>query len=165
MSRWSSTITMSATGCLCKCACTSVLLHGLWSHLYSWKLELGLQHLLSVLCAIDHPTALIRTSPLDRAVFLNPQVWLLLSFLLTSLYKLNYWCLICQEMATHSSIFVWKIPWMEEPGGLQSMGLQRVRGDWSCTPTFHNLFLHIPVNISTTWTIDGTVQIFTPVFV
>ena len=29
-------------------------------------------------------------------------------------------------MATHSSILVWKIPWMEEPGGLQSMGLQRV---------------------------------------
>ena len=29
-------------------------------------------------------------------------------------------------MATHSSILVWKIPWTEEPGGLQSMGLQRV---------------------------------------
>ena len=32
-----------------------------------------------------------------------------------------------KEMATHSSIFVWKIPWTEEPGGLQSTGLQRVR--------------------------------------
>ena len=31
-----------------------------------------------------------------------------------------------KEMATHSSILAWKIPWMEEPGGLQSMGLQRV---------------------------------------
>ena len=30
-------------------------------------------------------------------------------------------------MATHSSILAWKIPWTEEPGGLQSMGLQRVR--------------------------------------
>ena len=29
-----------------------------------------------------------------------------------------------KEMATHSSILVWKIPWMEEPGRLQSMGLQ-----------------------------------------
>ena len=29
-------------------------------------------------------------------------------------------------MATHSSILVWKIPWTEEPGGLQSMRLQRV---------------------------------------
>ena len=29
-------------------------------------------------------------------------------------------------MATHSSILAWKIPWIEEPGGLQSIGLQRV---------------------------------------
>ena len=31
-----------------------------------------------------------------------------------------------KEMATHSSIFAWRIPWMEGPGGLQSMGSQRV---------------------------------------
>ena len=31
-----------------------------------------------------------------------------------------------EEMAIHSSILVWKIPWMEEPGRLQSMGSQRV---------------------------------------
>ena len=30
-----------------------------------------------------------------------------------------------EEMATHSSILAWTIPWPEEPGGLQSMGLQR----------------------------------------
>ena len=34
-----------------------------------------------------------------------------------------------KEMATHSSILAWKIPWTEEPGGLQSMRLQRVRQD------------------------------------
>ena len=34
-----------------------------------------------------------------------------------------------QEMATHSSILAWKIPWTEEPGGLQSMEWQRVRQD------------------------------------
>ena len=32
-------------------------------------------------------------------------------------------------MATHSSILAWRIPWTEEPGGLQSMGSQRVRCD------------------------------------
>ena len=32
-------------------------------------------------------------------------------------------------MATHSSILVWEIPWTEEPGGLQSMGSQKVRYD------------------------------------
>jgi len=31
-----------------------------------------------------------------------------------------------KEMATHSSILAWKIPWMQEPGRVQSMGLQRV---------------------------------------
>ena len=33
-------------------------------------------------------------------------------------------------MATHSSIHAWRIPWTEEPGGLQSMGSQRVRHNW-----------------------------------
>ena len=31
-----------------------------------------------------------------------------------------------KEMATHSSVLAWRIPWTEEPGGLQSIGLQRV---------------------------------------
>jgi len=34
-----------------------------------------------------------------------------------------------KEMATHSNILPWKIPWTEEPGGLQSMGSQRVGHD------------------------------------
>ena len=34
-----------------------------------------------------------------------------------------------KEMATHSSILAWRIPWIEEPGGLQSMGSQRVGHD------------------------------------
>ena len=36
-----------------------------------------------------------------------------------------------KEMATHSSVLAWKIPWIEKPGGLQSMGSQRVRHDWA----------------------------------
>ena len=39
-----------------------------------------------------------------------------------------------KEMATHSSILAWKIPWMEESGGLQSMGSQRVGHDWVTSP-------------------------------
>ena len=39
-------------------------------------------------------------------------------------------------MAPHSSTLAWKIPWMEEPGGLQSVGLQRVGHDCA---TNHNL--------------------------
>ena len=34
-----------------------------------------------------------------------------------------------KEMATHSSILAWEIPWTKKPGGLQSMELQRVRND------------------------------------
>ena len=40
-----------------------------------------------------------------------------------------------KEMATHSSILAWRIPWTEEPGRLQSMELQRVGHDWA-TNTF-----------------------------
>ena len=36
-----------------------------------------------------------------------------------------------KEMATHSNILAWKTPWMEEPGRLQSMGLQTVGHDWA----------------------------------
>ena len=39
-------------------------------------------------------------------------------------------------MAIHSSTFAWRIPWTEEPGGLQSMGSQRVRHDWA-TNTYY----------------------------
>ena len=34
-----------------------------------------------------------------------------------------------KEIATHSSVLAWRIPWTEEPGGLQSMELQRVGPD------------------------------------
>ena len=34
-----------------------------------------------------------------------------------------------KDMITHSTIFAWEIPWTEEPGGLLSMGLHRVRHD------------------------------------
>ena len=43
-----------------------------------------------------------------------------------------------KEMATHSSTLAWKIPW-EEPGGLQSMGLQRVGQDWAISLHFTSI--------------------------
>ena len=39
-----------------------------------------------------------------------------------------------EEMTTSSSILAWKIPWTEEPGGLQSMGSQTVGHSWACMP-------------------------------
>ena len=38
---------------------------------------------------------------------------------------------LAKEMATHSSTLAWRIPWTEEPGGLRSIGWQRVGHDWA----------------------------------
>ena len=43
-----------------------------------------------------------------------------------------------KEMPTHSSILAWRIPWTEEPDGLQSMGSQRVWHDWATTLTLRH---------------------------
>ena len=43
--------------------------------------------------------------------------------------------LLEKEMVTHASTPAWKIPWTEEPGGLQSRGLQIVGHDWAHTHT------------------------------
>ena len=50
---------------------------------------------------------------------------------------LVFWLCIEKAMALHSSTLAWKIPWMEEPGGLQSMGPLRVGHDG---PTSLSLF-------------------------
>ena len=47
--------------------------------------------------------------------------------------------LLEKEMATHSSILAWKLPWTEEPGRLQSMGSQRVRHDWATSLSLFSL--------------------------
>ena len=46
-----------------------------------------------------------------------------------------------KAMAPHSSTLAWKIPWMEEPGGLQSMGSRRVRHDWATSLSLFT-FMH-----------------------
>ena len=47
----------------------------------------------------------------------------------TGLQSLDWKDPLEKEMATHSGILAWRIPWTEEPDGLQSMGSQRVRHD------------------------------------
>ena len=51
-----------------------------------------------------------------------------------------------KEMATHSSILAWEIPWTEEPCGLQSMGLQRVGHDWATSLSFFLSFFLSPAS-------------------
>ena len=47
-----------------------------------------------------------------------------------------------EGMASHSSILAWRIPWTEEPGGLQSTGSQRVRHDWATQHSTARDFTH-----------------------
>ena len=47
----------------------------------------------------------------------------------TRVRSLGWEDLLEKGIATHASILAWRIPWTEEPGGLQSMGSQRVRHD------------------------------------
>jgi len=47
----------------------------------------------------------------------------------TQVQSLGWEDLLEKGMASHFSILAWRIPWTEEPGGLQSMGSQRVRHD------------------------------------
>ena len=65
-----------------------------------------------------------------------------------------------KEMAPHSSTLAWKISWMEEPGGLQSMGLQRV-GLSDFTFTFHSHALEKEMSTHSSvlaWRIPGMVE-------
>ena len=64
----------------------------------------------------------------------------LMSYIYTHIYVYIWWI---QEkaMAPHSSTLAWKIPWMEEPGGLQSMGSLRVGHDWATSLSLFT-FMH-----------------------
>ena len=59
--------------------------------------------------------------------------------------------LLEKEMATHSSTLVWKIPWTEEPGRLQSMGSQRVGHDRA---TSLSLSFHILIGKRIVWKVS-----------
>ena len=60
-------------------------------------------------------------------------------------------------MAPHSSTLAWKIPWMEEPGRLQSMGSLRVGHDFTSTFHFHALEKEMATHSSVlAWRIPGT---------
>ena len=73
-------------------------------------------------------------------------------------------CLACtqvgrleKEMATHSSILAWRIPGTEEPCGLLSIGLHRVRHDWSNLACMHALEKEMATHSSIlAWRIPGT---------
>ena len=50
-----------------------------------------------------------------------------------------------EGMATHSSILTWRIPWTEEPGRLQFIGLRRMRHDWSNSACIHAIYTQLTI--------------------
>ena len=72
-----------------------------------------------------------------------PTVKPLLTMWETRVQSLSREDLLEKEMTTHSSILVWKIPWTEEPGRLQSMGSKRVRHDGATSLSFFLFFLYL----------------------
>ena len=72
----------------------------------------------------------------------------------------NYWNREMEKaMAPHSRTLAWKIPWTEEPGGLQSMGSLGVGHDFTFTFHFHTLEKEMATHSSVlAWRIPGTVE-------
>ena len=98
-----------------------------------------------------------RTSILMSPKFLSPLqplLWNLCLYIHLPIWWLLHECLreswvpslgqedpLEKEMATYSSILAWRIPWTEKPGGLQSMGWQRVGHDWALVSSSINKYI------------------------
>ena len=82
-----------------------------------------------LLTALPGVTDLTHSSTLLWASLVAQMVKRLLAMRETQVRSLGLEDLLEKEMATPSSTVAWKIPWLEEPGRLQSMGSQRVRRD------------------------------------
>ena len=67
-----------------------------------------------------------------------------------------------EGMATHSSVLTWRIQWTEEPGGLQSMGSQRVGHDWSDSMCKHILGKYMLMNIISSSCTDLLIIVWCP---
>ena len=94
------------------------------SPLFSWSI-------FELLSALPQPHTLTDTACLPLEV--RNVLWLSA----TATPSKNSWA----SNGTHSSPLAWKIPWMEEPGGLQSMGSLRVRHDWATSLSLFT-FMH-----------------------
>ena len=90
------------------------------------------------ICWINNKLWLYQTSLVAQTVKCLPAVQE------TRVWSLGWEDPLEKEMETFSSILAWRIPWTEEPGGLQSTGSQRVGRDSDFTFTFHFHFQQLP---------------------
>ena len=63
-----------------------------------------------------------------------------------------------EDMRLHSSILAWRIPWTEELGGLQSMGLQRVRYDWMTKCSYHGGIVQVALVVKSLAANTGDIE-------
>ena len=93
--------------------CLNPMLNSLLKLAREYACTLSLKH--PYFCCLGYPLGKIQwTSPVPQTVKHLPTMWE------TWVQSLGQEDLLEKEMATHSSIFAWKIPWMEEPGRLYS---------------------------------------------
>ena len=105
-----------------------LLIPGSWVRAPRWAVNL--RHLSNMLSVLTIPKNWPQsqdsclTSLVAQTVKRLPTTWE------TRVQSLGWEDTLEKEMATHSSVLAWKIPWTEEPGRLQSTVLQRVGHDW-----------------------------------
>ena len=113
--------------------------YGFSSHVQMW----GLSWVLKKWCfwtavlekSLESPLDCKKIKPINPKGS-QPRIFMVLCMMskLIELYSLNMYSLVYfteTSMAPHSSTLAWKIPWTEEPGGLQSMGLLTVGDNWA----------------------------------
>ena len=88
----------------------------------------------------EHPTPPMPTDPIPipQGQLPGPDSRNAMLYIWTKIRN-NYFIKEEKEMATHSRILAWRIPWTEEPGRLQSMESRRVRHDWATNTHTHTL--------------------------
>ena len=94
----------------------------------------------TVIFQLLHPFPYITSFPQSTTTSLAAKTLKCLSTMPeTRVWSLGWEDPLEKEMAIHSKTTAWKIPWTEEPGGLQSMGSQRVGHDWATSLSLWNL--------------------------
>ena len=102
--------------CVCVCVCVYVCIHSVkYYHLSRGRLGF------STLMGRQHPFLVSLVAQMVKNLPAVQKTWV---------WSLGWEDPLEKGIATHSSIFAWRIPWTEEPGRLQSVELQRVRHDW-----------------------------------
>ena len=99
--------------------------------------EFAQVHVLGISDSIQLSHPLPPSFPLPSIFPLAQTVKLLPTMQETQVQSLGWEDPLEKEVATHSSTLAWKIPWMEEPGRLHSMGPQRVGHDWATSLSLH----------------------------